>query len=203
MWTRYSLPVLGIYGAGHAPLTNESGSGRPKNMRIRFRFRIRILNTALCSSPILVCFAGPPEACESCYNLTFRVTGLTNPGIQHISFGKYWRVSIQYFNVNIEKDVRDIMLILYWSTAHLFWYTHVTIHKKISKTSCTQAGGHTDMKSWATFTLLYTIMYNWYNTVADVNDVHTTKSRTRVNYSLKELAHLDPNYSWIFSTYNT
>ncbi len=37
-----------------------------------------------------------------------------------------------------------------------------------------------------------TIMYNWHNTVADVNDVHTTKSRTQVIYSLKELAHFSP-----------
>ncbi len=37
------------YGAGSVPLTNGSGSGRPKNMRIlriRIRFWIRILNTA-------------------------------------------------------------------------------------------------------------------------------------------------------------
>jgi hypothetical protein len=37
-------------GVGSAPLTNESGSGRPKNMRIlriRIRFRIRIPNTGV------------------------------------------------------------------------------------------------------------------------------------------------------------
>jgi hypothetical protein len=35
-----------IEGSGSIPLTNGSGSRRPKNMRIRIRIRIRIQNTA-------------------------------------------------------------------------------------------------------------------------------------------------------------
>jgi hypothetical protein len=35
------------------------------------------------------------------------------------------------------------------------------------------------------------------------DDVHTTKSRTRVIYSQKEVAHFGLDHSWIFSLYNT
>ncbi len=69
----------------------SSGSGSPTLLFLALTFSF-------------VLFVGPPEACESSYNLTFRVTGLTNLGKQHISFGKYCRVSMQYFNVNTKKD---------------------------------------------------------------------------------------------------
>jgi hypothetical protein len=40
-------------------------------------------------------------------------------------------------------------------------------------------------------------------TYCEGNVCHTTKSRTRVIYSLKEWRIFGVNYSWIFSTYNT
>ncbi len=103
------------------------------------------------------------------------------------------------------RKMSETMLILYWSTAHLYWYTHVTMDKKsIKNFMYTRAGGHTDMKFWATFTLLNTIMYNWHNTVADVNDVHTTKSSIQVILlSNRTGAFLTKNYPWIFFKYNT
>ncbi len=56
------------------------------------------------------------------------------------------------------------MLNLYWSTAHLYWYTHTREYSQILKSSCRQGGGQTNAESWATFTLLNTIMYNWHST---------------------------------------
>ncbi len=94
------------------------------------RVQIRISNTALCSSHIRFCFAGPPEACEISYNLTFRVTGLTNLGKQHISFGKYWRVSIQYFIVSTKKDAqRHCANPVLVNSAFILIHTRDYIHK--------------------------------------------------------------------------
>jgi hypothetical protein len=50
---------------------------------------------------------------------------------------------------------------LYWATVHIL--IHTRDYSQILKTSCTTAGGQTDGKSSATFTLLNTIMYNWHS----------------------------------------